>query len=70
MRPRDEVLVEGTAIATYYVRDKGQPRGMNVTSGDRLRVFFENRRMSRIRVEGGTEGDYTPQRLLSRSDKP
>jgi lipopolysaccharide export system protein LptA len=64
-----EVLVEGTAIATYYVRDKGQPRGMNVTSGDQLHVFFENRRMSRIRVEGGTEGDYTPQKLLTRASE-
>ena len=63
----NEILVEGTAIATYYVREKGQPRGLNVTSGDRLRVFFEDRKISRIRVEGGTEGDYTPQRLVGRT---
>jgi len=59
------VLVENSAIATYFVRDKNEKRGMNVTSGDRLRVFFDGRKISRIRVEGGTEGTYTPQRLVS-----
>ena len=62
-----QMLVDGNAIATYYVRDKGQPRGLNVTSGDKLWVYFEDRKIARIRVEGGTEGDYTPQRLVSRS---
>lgn len=69
-----EVLVEGTAIAKYHPRDKGKKEGLNVTSGDRLRVFFENRKMARIRVKGGTQGTYTPQRLLgateSESDTP
>jgi lipopolysaccharide export system protein LptA len=59
-----QVDVEGTATATYFVRDQEKKRGLNVTSGDRLHVFFENRKISRIRVEGGTEGTYTPQRLV------
>jgi lipopolysaccharide export system protein LptA len=66
-------LIEGTAIATYYVRDKSEKRGLNITSGDCLRVFFEKRKIARIRVEGGTEGIYTPERLLSKqpeSSKP
>jgi lipopolysaccharide export system protein LptA len=60
----ERVDVEGTAIATYYVREEQKKRGLNVTSGDRLHVFFENRKISRIRVEGGTEGAYTPERLI------
>ena len=63
----ENVLVEGTATATYFIRDKQEKRGMNVTSGDRLRVFFEDRKISRIRVEGGTEGTYTPERLIQKS---
>lgn len=67
----ESVLVEGTATATYFIRDKQKKSGMNVTSGDRLRVLFENRKISRIRVEGGTEGTYTPERLLKQStDQP
>jgi len=58
-------LIDGNAIATYFVRESNQPRGLNVTSGDRLRVFFEDRKIARIRVEGGTEGLYTPQRLVT-----
>jgi lipopolysaccharide assembly outer membrane protein LptD (OstA) len=62
-----EALVQGTATATYFVRDKGEKRGENITSGDRVRVFFDDRKMSRIRVEGGTEGTYKPQRLVAKS---
>ncbi|MBI5059627.1 hypothetical protein HZB60_07610 [candidate division KSB1 bacterium] len=58
-------LIEGNAIATYFVREDSQPRGLNITSGDRLRVFFDEHKISRIRVEGGTEGNYTPQRLMA-----
>jgi lipopolysaccharide export system protein LptA len=63
-------LIEGTAIATYYVRDKNEKRGLNVTSGDCLHVFFEKRKIARIRVEGGTEGTYTPEKLLSKQPEP
>lgn len=61
-----QVHVAGSAIATYYIREKGRERGLNVTSGDRLFVFFENKEISRIQVIGGTEGKYTPQRLVRR----
>ena len=60
------VLVKGTATATYYIREKTEKRGMNVTSGDILRVFFVDRKIDRIRVEGGTQGMYTPQRLVNK----
>jgi lipopolysaccharide export system protein LptA len=61
------VVVNGTAIATYHIREKTEKRGLNITSGDKLEIFFENRKMSRIRVEGGTEGKYTPQRLVGKT---
>jgi len=61
-----EVLVEGTARATYYILEKGERRGMNETSGDRLRVFVENSQVARIQVVGGTEGRYTPERLVGK----
>jgi len=61
-------LVEGSATATYYVREKTEKQGLNVTSGDRLKISFEERRISRIRVEGGTQGKYTPESLVSGSE--
>ncbi len=61
----DSALVDGNAIATYFVRDNKTPRGLNVTSGDKLHIYFEDRKISHIRARGGTLGDYTPQRLLS-----
>lgn len=59
-----EVLVNGTARATYYIREEDRNRGMNETSGDRLRVIIENNQVARIQVVGGTEGRYTPERLV------
>lgn len=58
-------LVEENATASYYVRDKQDAQGLNVTSGDRLLITFDNRRISRIRVEGGTQGQYTPESLVA-----
>ena len=65
----ERVDVEGTATATYFVRDQQKKSGLNTTSGDRLQVLFENRKISRIRVEGGTEGTYTPQKLVHSADE-
>jgi len=58
-------LVEENATATYFVRDREDSQGMNVTSGDRLVITFSDRKISRIRVEGGTQGKYTPESLVA-----
>jgi len=62
----EKVFVEGTARATYYIQEDNRQRGMNETSGDRLRVLIENNQVSRIQVVGGTEGRYVPQRLVDK----
>ncbi|MFH1010547.1 MAG: LptA/OstA family protein [bacterium] len=61
-----QVLVEGTARATYYIREENRPRGMNQTSGDRLRLFIEKGQVSRVQVVGGTEGRYIPEQLVGK----
>lgn len=58
-------LIEGTATANYFVRDEQGDQGLNVTSGDRLAIRFSNRKISHIRVEGGTKGKYTPESLVN-----
>lgn len=65
----EEVLVEGTARATYYIREEDRNRGVNETSGDRLRVIIENDQVVRIQVAGGTEGRYIPERLVGRVEQ-
>jgi lipopolysaccharide export system protein LptA len=61
-----KVVVRGNAIATYYIREQNDPRGRNVTSGDVLYVFFAESRISHIEVDGGTQGQYTPEKLVQR----
>ena len=58
------IIVEGNAIATYYIREGGEPKGRNTTSGDILYVYFADSRISHIEVEGGTRGIYSPERLV------
>ncbi|MBU0692488.1 hypothetical protein KKH18_11840 [bacterium] len=60
------IQIEGNAIATYYIRDEGKPKGRNTTSGDRLFVFFADSKISHIEVHGGTRGVYAPEHLVRR----
>ena len=61
-----KVVVNGNAIATYYIREQNDPRGRNVTSGDALYVYFADSKISHIEVDGGTQGQYTPEKLVQR----
>jgi lipopolysaccharide export system protein LptA len=63
----DSVLVEGNAIANYFIREKTQRKGKDETSGDKLLVFFDKNKISKIRVVGGTKGQYIPERLTTPS---
>lgn len=56
--------VEKTASMVYYLYEDGKPNGLNTTSGDRVAMLFDDRRIASITVAGGVEGRYIPERLL------
>jgi lipopolysaccharide export system protein LptA len=54
----------GTAVSLYFLYDRGEPNGANRASGDSVLVFARDGRAETIKVQGGTEGEYTPEKSL------
>jgi hypothetical protein len=62
------VTVTSKARSLYRIYDdQNQPSGINFTSGDVMRMFFREGKLSRIRTTGNTLGKQYPNRM--REDK-
>jgi lipopolysaccharide export system protein LptA len=59
-----DIDVEETATSLYYLHDGDDPNGMNISSGNRIIIEFNEGVTDRIRVIGGVEGDYYPERMI------
>lgn len=57
------------AISLYYLFEDGRPNGVNKTSGDRIRVDFEDGKVDNITVIGGVEGQYFPEKMVQRRER-
>lgn len=64
----ERIDAEGTAVSLYFLYDRGEPNGMNRASGDRVLVFAQDGRAESIKVQGGTEGQYIPEKSLIGSE--
>jgi lipopolysaccharide export system protein LptA len=58
----------GTAVSLYFLYDRGEPNGMNRASGDSVLVFAQGGRAETVKVQGGTEGEYIPEKSLAGSE--
>jgi hypothetical protein len=63
-RALDRIDVENQAISIYYVYEDTAANGLNRTSGDRIVMTFEKGKIRRVRVFGGVEGQYVPEKLV------
>lgn len=52
------------AMSLYYLFEDERPNGVNKTSGDRIRVDFEEGKVENITVMGGVEGQYFPENMI------
>jgi lipopolysaccharide export system protein LptA len=64
----ERIEAEGTAISLYFLYDRGEPNGVNKASGDRIVLYSKDGRAESIKVQGGTEGQYVPEKLVSGSE--
>lgn len=62
-----ETLVERNAVSLYFLFDEGAGNGVNKTTGDFIRMLFEEGRPKTIHVAAGIEGTYVPETLLERN---
>jgi lipopolysaccharide export system protein LptA len=64
----DHIDAEGTAISLYFLYDQGEPNGVNKVSGDRVIVSGQGGKAESIKVQGGTEGQYIPEKFVNGSE--
>ena len=54
-----------SALSIYFLLSQGKPDGVNRASGDTIRMDFKDRKVTRIAIISGTEGEYFPERFVS-----
>jgi lipopolysaccharide export system protein LptA len=64
----ERIEAEGTAVSLYFLYDGGEPNGVNKTSGDRILLYAKDGRAQSIKVLGGTEGRYFPEKFVNGSE--
>jgi len=64
----EHIDAEGTAVSLYFLYDQGEPNGVNKVSGDRVVVSGKGGRAESIKVQGGTEGQYFPEKFVTGSE--
>ncbi len=56
--------VNDRAISVYHLYEDSLANGLNKTSGDRIVLLWENKKLNSIKVFGGVEGQYFPENLV------
>lgn len=63
------IEVDRTATSLYYLYDGDRPNGANRSSGDKIFIDFENKKVDRIKIIGGVEGRYFPEEMIARKER-
>jgi lipopolysaccharide export system protein LptA len=56
--------VDRTATSLYYLFDEGKGNGVNKSTGDHVTIMFVDGKIDAIKVIGGTEGQYFPEKMI------
>jgi lipopolysaccharide export system protein LptA len=64
----DQVDVQRTATSLYYLYDRNEPNGANKSSGDRIFIDFIGGVIDRIRIIGGVQGQYLPEKMIAKHE--
>ena len=60
--------VDRTATSLYFLFDEGKGNGVNKSTGDHVAITFLDGRIDAIKVIGGTEGQYFPEKMVARHE--
>jgi lipopolysaccharide export system protein LptA len=64
-----EIDADKTATSLYYLFDGAAPNGVNRSSGDRIVMEFLDGKVHRIKIIGGVEGKYFPERMIAKHER-
>ncbi|MGB2869019.1 MAG: OstA-like protein [Bacteroidota bacterium] len=59
-----QVDVQKNATSLYYLFEDDRPNGVNKSSGDRIIIEFQQGKVDRIKIIGGVQGQYYPERMI------
>jgi lipopolysaccharide export system protein LptA len=65
----ERVDVQKNATSLYYLFDNKEPNGANKSSGDRIFLDFVSGDVDRIKIVGGVQGQYLPEKMILRREK-
>lgn len=57
------------ATSLYYLFDMAEPNGANRSSGDRIVMEFFAGKIDRIKIIGGIEGKYFPEKMIAKRER-
>jgi len=60
----EQVDVQRNATSLYYLFENNEPNGVNKSSGDRIIIDFIAGKADRIKVIGGVQGQYFPEKMI------
>jgi lipopolysaccharide export system protein LptA len=60
----EQVDVQRNATSLYYLFENNEPNGVNKSSGDRILIDFIGSEVDRIKVIGGVQGQYFPEKMI------
>ena len=65
----EQVDVQKNATSLYYLFDNKEPNGANKSSGDRIFIDFVADEVDRIKIVGGVQGQYLPEKLINKHEQ-
>ena len=66
----DSLRLIGMASTTYHLFEDSLYKGKNLTSGDTIIMRFDEKDLDDIVVDGGSQGEYVPNKKTNDSDFP
>jgi lipopolysaccharide export system protein LptA len=65
----EQVDMQKNATSLYYLFDNKEPNGANKSSGDRIFIDFIQNDVDRIKIVGGVQGQYFPEKMINKHEQ-
>ena len=59
------IQVDTNAASIYFVYDRDTPNGANRSNGEVIKLYFESKKVDKVKILGKPEGTYYPENLVN-----
>ena len=60
----ERIDIDKTVTMLYYMYDGTDPNGLNKSTGDHGTISFAEKKIDKVKVVGGVEGQYYPEKMI------